>query len=189
MHGRSDKYFFKEDREEYVSRGVTERRLEMKKLMNVCNKVCYLVGCLSISVICCAVVAQVFNRFVLNGAFKWTDEISQMMLIVMVFSGMGLVEQNNEQIRMEMIYKIFPKWRFGIDLVLKIITAFFTLVLLYSEKLLFPSIRGVVAKASQIPIIFVHVVMIAGLVFWLLSIILGIIEMLMNKHKNAGGLA
>jgi len=126
-------------------------------------------------------VAQVINRFVFNGAFQWTDEICQMMLVVMVFTGMGLVEQNNEQIKMEIIYQIFPKGRFVIDLILKITTVAFLIVMLYSEYLLFPSVKGVVAKASQIPIIYVHFAMIGGLLFWLLSTIVSAVKLITNK--------
>ncbi len=60
----------------------------------------------------------------------------------------------------------------------------FILVLAYSEKMFFPSVLGVKLKASGIPVVYVHYVIIYGIAVWFISTIYSIKTMFRERKEN-----
>ena len=155
----------------------------MNGFMSRWNRLNYWLGFVSVIAICTAITAQVMYRYGFNGTFKWVDEFCQMLVILITFFGVGQVEQNDEQIKMELVFSIFPKQRFYIEVFYKFLTLVFIGILAYSEKTFLPSVVGIKLKASGIPVIFVHYGIVYGIAVWFVSTLYSI-QMMFRAHKE-----
>lgn len=158
----------------------------MNKGIEKLNRINYGLGFISTMVICFAVTIQVIYRFVFNGTFNWVDEVCQVMIIFMTFFEIGQVEQNDEHITMELVYTFLPKYKFHIQMISKSVTLLFIMILFYSEIMFFPSVQGVLLKASYIPVVYVHYVMVYGMVVWFISTIYSMSVMCRKRKLDKG---
>lgn len=142
----------------------------MKKLE---RKIYYLMaglGSVSLGIIIFAIAYQIVLRLGRN-ATPWSEELAQLGLIGMVMFGLYVVERDNEQLRMELIFSIFPKTKLPLEILGNFLNITLAAFLIYSETLFIPSVMKRATQALKIPLRYVHYLMLACAVIWILAAI------------------
>jgi len=71
------------------------------------NLIAQLLGVLAFTVMFCAFLLQIFTRYVLNNPLGWTTELSMIAFLWMAFLGAGLLVRDQDQVRFDLIYRLF----------------------------------------------------------------------------------
>jgi TRAP-type C4-dicarboxylate transport system permease small subunit len=59
-------------------------------------------------IMCAAVFAQFFTRYVLNNSFGWTEEVAIFCLVTVVFLGSAMCVRTCRHIQVDFIYRLMP---------------------------------------------------------------------------------
>ena len=59
-------------------------------------------------IMCAAVFAQFFTRYVLNNSFAWTEEVAIFCLVTVVFLGSVMCVRTCRHIQVDFIYRLLP---------------------------------------------------------------------------------
>lgn len=142
----------------------------MRQLEKKFNTLMSIISCVSLMVIVFAIGYQIVLRLGKN-ATPWSEELAQIGMIFMVVFGLYRVERDNEHLRMELIFSLFPKAK----PILTIIGNFFQIalagLLIYSEILFLPSVSQRLTQALKIPMRYIHGTMLVCFVIWIIAII------------------
>lgn len=116
---------------------------------------------------------QIFTRTFFNRPLSWPEELSQFLLIALTFLGTGIAEREDAHIRVEFIFsKISKRKGILIRLVGRVFTLFFLICMLLGEKSLIPRIIFVKSPAARVPYIWLHLIIIVGVICWTLYVFL-----------------
>lgn len=117
------------------------------------------------------IILQIISRFLFQSSFSWTEEISQWSVIVAVFSSFPLLEKRDNYIKLDLVLKRLPeRVSLVIDIVAKILLISISVILIYSQRLLYPSLRMSETQASGISLLWFHGPIAIGLLLWIVSI-------------------
>lgn len=144
----------------------------------------------SISGVCClficfCITAQIFCRFFLGISLKWSEELAQVALILMVFLSLAEVERGNEHLKVEILFAIFPKLSKAMNLLGGALTILYASIILYSGWLMLPAVKKSTAKASGFPIRIVYYGMLLGVALWLIQSVINWIKHAKQKAGDA----
>jgi TRAP-type C4-dicarboxylate transport system permease small subunit len=157
----------------------------LKSALGICNKILTIIGIAIISFIVVTIFYQGIIRYTFSWTLKWVEEVAAPLLVVIVFIGMGIVEQNDGHIKMDLIYSSFPGARKFFRLASLVMTLLFAVICVYCEYTYLPSVRGKTTSAtSNIPLGIFHWSMLIGLVYWVLSIFSCILSEIKNGKEN-----
>lgn len=81
----------------------------LKKIDNIIERIFHIFLCLMMTAIVVIVFFEVFSRYLFSNSHGWSDEILRMLLIWITFISLMLVQREDKHLRMEMMYKKFPK--------------------------------------------------------------------------------
>jgi len=84
-----------------------------------------------LAVIVIIVFSNVLSRYLLNASLAWSDEISRMMFIWLVFLGAIIAYVNNEHLGLDIFIKIFPKKTTQVFILIADIVVFFSLTIVF----------------------------------------------------------
>jgi TRAP-type C4-dicarboxylate transport system permease small subunit len=144
----------------------------LKKALGICNKVLTIVGTTMIAFIVCTIFYQGIIRFTFSQTLKWVEEVAAPLLVAIVFLGIGIVEQNDGHVKMDLIYSSFPRAKKFLRINSSVITLLFAVVCVYCEYTYLPSVKGKTTSAtSNIPLAFFHWTMLVGLIYWTFSVL------------------
>ncbi|NIS63070.1 MAG: TRAP transporter small permease subunit [Proteobacteria bacterium] len=116
---------------------------------------------------------QIFTRTFLNRPLSWPEELSQFLLIALTFLGTGIIEREDAHIRVEFIFTKTSKSKgILIRLVGRVLTLFFLICMLLGEKSLIPRVIFVKSPAARVPYIWLHLIIIMGVICWTLYVFL-----------------
>jgi len=139
----------------------------MKKLFDVGEEILNFLNTFLVGMIVLIIGFQIFSRTLLNNPFDWPEEVSQLLLIFVVFFGASLIEKEDAHVKVEYIYSRVSK---KLAKILKIISKTFSLLIalmIFNGELeLFPKIADLKSKAARIPYSWIHIVIISGTILW-----------------------
>lgn len=139
-----------------------------------------------LSAICCsitgiAIIAQVFSRFFIGQSLMWSEEIAQVAMLTMVYATLGEVEKGNEHLNLDIVYTLFPKSKFGLRLLGKILTITYGLFIVVSSIQMLPAVKLTTAKASGFPIRILYYVIIIGVTLWIINAAINILNIFRER--------
>lgn len=134
--------------------------------------------------ICFCISAQIFCRFFLGIALKWSEEIAQVGMILMVFLALSEVESGNEHLQVEILHTIFPKLSPGMTILGKILSLVYAVIIFYSGLLMLPSVQKTLAKASKFPIRFLYYAMLVGVGLWAIQIVINLCRVIAERRSR-----
>jgi len=100
-----------------------------KKLTDLLNVIC------GILLIICSLNAfiNVISRYVFSKPFSWGEEVSVLTLVWMVFLSQGILERNNDQLRLTIIYRLIGiKVQSILNIIRSVVTVFLSSYLFYA---------------------------------------------------------
>lgn len=65
-----------------------------------------------------ALTISILTRYVFRHPLSWTDELSTYLFIVMTFLAASASIKTGTELKVDVLYERFPKWRKGLDLIL-----------------------------------------------------------------------
>ena len=142
----------------------------LKKLLNFLSAIATLIVGISI-------LTQIFFRFFLGTSLTWSEELAQIFLIVLVFTGLALVEINDEHLQIEILFSIFPKHERAMKIIGKILTIILCITIIVSILNILPAAQYIKAKASGLPIKYVYYSMLLGTIAWLIQCIINLMKL------------
>ncbi|CDZ74533.1 putative membrane protein [Peptoniphilus sp. ING2-D1G] len=153
----------------------------MKKVWEHIKNFLGFVASISTLIVGISIIAQIFFRFFLGTALTWSEELAQIFLIVLVFTGLATVETNDEHLQIEILFSIFPKYERLMKTIGKILTIIFCISVVFSAINILPAAKFIRAKASGLPIKYVYYAMLVGSGAWLIQCVINLIKL------NKGG--
>jgi TRAP-type C4-dicarboxylate transport system permease small subunit len=66
------------------------------------------IGSIALAVLMFLTVADVFGRYLFNRPVPGTFELTEMLMVLIVFMALGLAQQHNEHISLDLAYNYFP---------------------------------------------------------------------------------
>ena len=139
-----------------------------------------------LSAICClivgiAIVLQVFARSIIGISLTWSEEIAQVAMVIMIFATLGEVEKENAHLNLDLMFTLFPKMKYGMSLLGKILTVIYGCIIVVSNIKMLPAVKLTTAKASGFPIRILYYMMILGVVLWIGYAIVNILKILRER--------
>ncbi|MEA5137493.1 MAG: TRAP transporter small permease [Candidatus Fimivivens sp.] len=156
----------------------------MKKIYNKAVQAITSVSGVSCLFICFCITAQIFCRTFLGISLKWSEELAQVAIIMMVFLALTEVERNNEHLKVEILFSVFPKLAKSMNILGSMLTILYASIIVYSGFLMLPAVKKATAKASGFPIRFIYYAMLLGVVLWIVQAAINLIEHF--KRKEGG---
>jgi TRAP-type C4-dicarboxylate transport system permease small subunit len=133
------------------------------------------------------VLLQVVARFVFNRPLPWPEEVSQFFVVVSVFISLFLIENGDKYVSFDLFRARLPE---AVSLIFDIVTKLFLLgvaiFLLNGQRLLYPFLLIAVLQSGRISLLWFHVPITLGLLFWTVSILysLGDIMAYLRKRRT-----
>ncbi len=145
--------------------------------------------CMTFSGIAClitgiVIVVQVFARLFAGTAFTFVEEVAQLAVIMTVFLGLGEAERTNQHLTLEIVFSVFPKAKFYLMMLGKLIMGVYAGIICYSAWLMLPSAQRITTPASHFPVRFVYYAMIFGSALWLIQSILNMAVLVQERRKE-----
>ena len=157
----------------------------MKKCLAVCNKIINLFGSLIIAFVVILIFSQGVTRYFWGVTVKWTEDIASLLLVVVVFVGIGIVEQDDGHIKMDLVYSLLPNITKRVRLIAYFLTFIFAGFAIYCEVTYLPSVSGrTISPMVDFPLSFFHWCMLIGLIYWAISIIYNFCATFTSKEKK-----
>lgn len=134
--------------------------------MRVANRASMAVACLFLCVLTVLVAIAVLCRYVFNEPLAFAEEISQYMMLGIVFLGLGYVMHNDRHIRVELIYDVAPAgMRSVLSVIIEVATLAYAVLMTAASITLFWSYYSRGSKAFTIletPLMYPALLLIIG---------------------------
>lgn len=146
----------------------------MERFSLVINRLLTHIGSIALAVLMFLTVADVFGRYLLNWPITGTFELTEMLMVPIVFLALGLAQHHNEHISLDLAYNYFPsRLKKGTDVVvdlvnLVVVVATTSQLYDYSVRMLDGNYTTAVLKLPIHPFVIVAVV---GAAAYVLAII------------------
>lgn len=131
--------------------------------------------------ICFCISAQIFCRFFLGISLKWSEELAQVAIILMVFLAQAEVERNDEHLRVEILFTVFPKLARGMRMLGSLLTILYASIIVYSGWLMLPAVKKATAKASGFPVRYIYYGMLLGVALWIVQSVINLSKTMKQK--------
>lgn len=86
--------------------------MNIEKILKISGLFSYVfarIGCLALFMMMCLTVVDVFGRFVFNSPILGSFEITQYLIVVMVFSFIGYAQSSRWHVNVDILVNSFPK--------------------------------------------------------------------------------
>jgi len=94
----------------------------MKRLSLNTNRLLTHIGSIALALLMFLTVADVFGRYLLNLPVSGTFELTEMLMVLIVFLALGLAQHHNEHISLDLAYNYFPsRLKNGTDVVVDLV--------------------------------------------------------------------
>lgn len=141
----------------------------MKNIINLITKFLDFCNLFLVASIALIIGLQIFCRAVLNSPLPWPEEISKILVMFIVFLGVGLLEKNNSHISVQYIYtRVSSKTAKYLMSISKILSLFIATFILLGEIEMFPHIVDLRLRSSHIPYSFIHSIITLGIILWII---------------------
>ncbi len=150
------------------------------KFRTVINIMCA-VFCL---IVVAALVIQIFCRNFLGFSTTWSEEVAEMCFTGLIFCYLSQAEKEGAHLQLEVLFQIFPKLEFYLQVIGRIFCIIYCGFVLYSEKLLIPTITKLTTSACHIPVRFIHYLIILGSFMWLVQDLFSIRDLIRKRKEH-----
>ena len=161
---------------------------KLKRAIEKYEKVALYLSLVLMLIILGSVGIQVITRTFFDMPMKFTEEVSIFCLIGMIYSGVGVVEKNEDYLRVEVFQSLMPK---KLRNILQFAAKALVLVLIYGilrgEFAIFPSIAMLKTTAANIPYSWLHIWIIVFSFLWAILVVLD--TFIMVERMRLTGLA
>ena len=127
---------------------------------------------------------QVLCRSFLCFSVTWSEEVACLCFTGLIFCYLAQAEKEGAHLQLEIIYQIWPKTKFWMMLIGKIICCFYCGFVIYSEYLLIPPISKLTTAAVHIPIPLVHALIALGSGMWIIQNLISIADLIKERRAE-----
>ncbi|MCB2186112.1 MAG: TRAP transporter small permease [Deltaproteobacteria bacterium] len=79
-----------------------------------------------------ALCISVTTRYVFQRPLTWPDELTTYLFMLMTFLGASAAVKSGQELKVDALYEAFPRWRFGLDVVLNLVRLGVSLTFLWA---------------------------------------------------------
>jgi len=156
----------------------------MKMFFGLAEKIVLMLQTALFATITAAIGGQILSRKLFNMPLEFPEELSVFLLIASVFIGIWIVEKESSHIKVEFIFQKMSKSSIKIVLISgKILSLIIVITILAGEVQLFPAIAHLKTKASGIPYLWLHILIVVFCVLWVVSILYTIFLLIKNQEN------
>lgn len=102
--------------------GRTQQKNQVTRLSLVTNRLLTHVGSIALALLMFVTVADVIGRYFFNRPLPGTFELTEMLMVFIVFLALGLAQHHNEHISLDLAYNYFPsRLKKGTDLIVDLV--------------------------------------------------------------------
>ncbi len=124
----------------------------VKQTADLVEKLCVALCILLTALITFAAFMQVFSRFALGGAWKWTDEASRYCLVWLTMLGAALGVRRHAHLAIDLVLKALPqRLQMWIEHLILLCSALFGAVLVYTGYQLSSTVMGQKSAVLGLP--------------------------------------
>jgi C4-dicarboxylate transporter DctM subunit len=158
----------------------------VKTILDWIEKILFLIGTIMIMAISAVIVLQIICRYFFNQPLTWPEEVGQFLLIASVFLGVGVVEKADAHIRAGLVFGMVSK-KTEIWLIVfgKVLSIFVIVGILLGESSLLERVKILLTPAAQIPRLWLHVIILSGIVCWLVYLAATSVSLLISLSKSS----
>lgn len=135
-------------------------------------------------VVIAALDIQVLCRFFLGFSTTWSEEVAMMCFTGLIFCYLAQAEKEGAHLQLEIIYQIWPRTKFWLMVVGKIICCIYCGFVIYSECILIPPISKLTTAAVHIPIVLIHGLILLGSAMWIIQNLISIAELIKERRAE-----
>lgn len=135
-------------------------------------------------IIIAALDIQIFCRFFLGFSTTWSEELAELCFTGLIFCYLAQAEKEGAHLQLEIIYQIWPKTKFYLLVIGKIICCIYCAFVIYSEVLLLPAIRKLTTAACHIPIPWIHMLIVLGSAMWIVQNLISITDLAKERRAE-----
>ena len=158
----------------------------VKTILDWIEKILSLIGTITELGMAVVICVQITARYLFNSPLDWPEEIAQCLFLISVYLGVGILEKNNAHIRCEFLLNKLSKraetWFFVFG---KVLTFFVIGGFLVGEKSLLERVKNLHTPAAQLPLLWLHVILLLGIGCWLVYLLVSSIDLLISLQKSA----
>lgn len=94
----------------------------MKRISLIINQLLTHLGSIALALLMFLTVADVFGRYFLNYPVPGTFELTEMLMVPIVFLALGLAQHHSEHISLDLAYNYFPaRMKAGTDVLVEVV--------------------------------------------------------------------
>lgn len=157
-----------------------------KIILKWIEKILYLIGTTATLGMAVVISLQITCRYLFNSPLAWPEEVAVLLFLVSVYIGVGVIEKDNLHIRCEFFVNRLSKkgttWLFVLG---KVLTIFIIVGFLVGEKSLLQRVKLLRTPATQIPVLWLHIIILFGIGCWLLYLVVTSIDLFMSLSRPA----
>jgi len=156
----------------------------MNKIINTFEKGIDNLQVVLLSVIVISIGMQIFSRTLFSRPLEFPEELSVFFLIAIVFLGVVIVEKDNDQLKVEIIFNLLPQKTHKYFILLsKMLTIILVVFVILGELKIWPKIVNLKTTAAKIPYTWIHGVMIASCILWLIILVYTSFKTITDKEE------
>ena len=135
-------------------------------------------------VVIAALDIQVLCRSFLGFSTTWSEEVAMMCFTGLIFCYLAQAEKEEAHLQLEIIYQIWPRTKFWLMVIGKVICCMYCAFVIYSEYLLIPPISKLPTAATHIPIVAIHALIVLGSAMWIIQNLISISALIKERRAE-----
>ena len=105
-------------------------------------------------------------------------------LDIQIFCYLAQCEKEGAHLQLEILFQIWPKLKFYMDVAGKSICIIYCAFVIYSESLLIPTTMKLTTAACHIPIRYVHYLIVLGSAMWIIQECISLYEIFKERRAQ-----
>lgn len=155
---------------------------KLKKIAHLINNFSMHIGSFFIVIGLTFMFLEVVLRYIFNFGFRWAEEITCYAFIYAAMLGASVASSEDSQMKIDIFKKHFPKKiRFIVNIVLRIISLFFLIILFYQGIIFFIEGYRVKSVAAQISLAIPYFSIPLGAIFIFVQELKNTLEEILKK--------
>ena len=127
---------------------------------------------------------QIFSRLFLGFSVTCRWEGAELFFYGLIFGYLARSEKEGAHLQLEILFQIWPKLKFYMDVAGKSICIIYCAFVIYSESLLIPTTMKLTTAACHIPIRYVHYLIVLGSAMWIIQECISLYEIFKERRAQ-----
>ena len=150
------------------------------KLRTIINSL----GWIACVMVVAALAIQIFCRNFFGFSTTWSEEVAEVCFTGLIFCYLAQCEKDEAHLQLEIVYQIWPKTKFYLNVIGKLICMVYCGFVVYSEMILMPKITKLTTAACHIPMTWIHFLIALGCAMWLIQNIISLYGMFKERGNE-----